>query len=57
MMGMHLRDPMRWVIGDIVPKIPNVVVLIRPSCGYYEEKLQIYWVKRYLIHTKYQIFG
>lgn len=39
MMGMHLRHPVRWVIGDIVPKIPNVVVPIRPSCGYYEEKI------------------
>ena len=39
MMGMHLRHPMRWVIGDIVLKIPNVVALIRPSCSYYEEKV------------------
>jgi hypothetical protein len=39
MMGMHLRHPIRWVIGNIVPKIPDVVALIRPSCGYYEEKV------------------
>lgn len=45
---MHVRHSVRRVIGNMVPKIPNVVVLIRPSCGYYEEKVvnpPTNWVK------------
>ena len=36
-LGMHLRHSMHCAIGNVVPEIPNVEVLIRPSCGYYEK--------------------